>query len=95
MDVGGPGHCGHVDDLQHAQTAVAALLADFAPEDWTRDSPCDGWDVAGVVRHLIVGERAFTTSLGGTPTTSRLTADVATSPTPTCPRPTPRAPSAA
>jgi len=54
-----------VDDLQHAQTAVAALLADFAPMDWTRDSPCDKWDVSEVVRHLIVGERAFTTSLSG------------------------------
>ncbi len=55
----------NLDDLSHAQTAVNALLSDLAPEDWSRDSPCDEWDVAGVVRHLVVGERAFAISLGG------------------------------
>jgi uncharacterized protein (TIGR03086 family) len=54
-----------VDDLAHAQTAVAALLAAVTPEEWARPSPCDGWDVAGVARHLVVGERVFTTALGG------------------------------
>jgi uncharacterized protein (TIGR03086 family) len=56
-----------LDDLTAAQTAVSDLLARLAPDDWTRPSPCDDWDVAGVVRHLAVGERAFTVSLGGTP----------------------------
>lgn len=55
-----------VDDLIDAQAAVTALLADLAADDWSRATPCPDWDVAGVVRHLIVGERAFTTSLGGT-----------------------------
>jgi uncharacterized protein (TIGR03086 family) len=52
-------------DLAHAQAAVAALLATLEPDDWGRPTPCDEWDVAGVTRHLHVGELAFTVSLGG------------------------------
>jgi len=55
-----------LDDLAHAQAAVTALLSDLAPDDWTRPTPCDPWDVAAVTRHLVTGERAFTTALGGT-----------------------------
>ena len=55
-----------LDDLTVAQTAVSALLAGLAPDDWARPSPCEDWDVAGVARHLAVGERAFAISLGGT-----------------------------
>lgn len=52
-------------DLADAQTALLDLL-DRLPEDaWSAPTPCDDWDVAGVVRHLAVGERAFTTSLTG------------------------------
>jgi uncharacterized protein (TIGR03086 family) len=67
--VGGAGHPVGVrlDDLTHAQTALAALLERLDVEDWSRASPCEEWDVAAVVRHLVVGERAFTQSLGGTP----------------------------
>src|SRR4051794_23822832 len=54
-----------VDDLAHAQSAVAALLTDLERDQWSRPTPCDDWDVAGVTRHLVVGERAFTVSLGG------------------------------
>jgi uncharacterized protein (TIGR03086 family) len=54
-----------LDDLAHAQAAVGALLASLDARAWTRPSPCDDWDVAGVTRHLVIGERAFTTSLGG------------------------------
>ncbi len=56
-----------LDDLTAAQAAVSAVLASLAPDDWARPSPCDDWDVAGVARHLAVGERAFAVSLGGTP----------------------------
>ena len=54
-----------LDDLTAAQTAVTELLAGLDPDDWSRPTPCEEWDVAGVVRHLAAGERAFTTSLGG------------------------------
>ncbi len=55
-----------LDDLAHAQSAVTALLTGLGADDWNRPTPCEGWDVAAVVRHLATGERAFTTSLGGT-----------------------------
>jgi uncharacterized protein (TIGR03086 family) len=54
-------------DLTLAQTAVTAVLASLGSDDWSRPSPCEDWDVLGVVRHLHVGERAFTTSLRGVP----------------------------
>src|SRR3954451_11354795 len=56
-----------LDDLTAAQTAVAELLAGLDADAWPSPTPCEDWDVAGVVRHLIVAEGAFTTSLGGTP----------------------------
>ena len=56
-----------LDDLTAAQQAVAALLAGLEPDDWSRPTPCEEWDVAGLIRHLAAGERAFTTSLGGEP----------------------------
>lgn len=52
-------------DLTHAQDAVAALLGSVGPDGWAGATPCGDWDVSGVARHLIIGERAFTTSLGG------------------------------
>jgi uncharacterized protein (TIGR03086 family) len=55
-----------LDDLTRAQNATAALLAEFDTSDWERPSPCAGWDVEAVVRHLVVGERHFAESLRGT-----------------------------
>ena len=54
-----------LDDLTAAQTAMVELLAALGPDDWSRPTPCEEWDVAGVALHLTMGERAFTTSLGG------------------------------
>ncbi len=72
----------HLDDLAAAQSAVATLLATLDPDDWEKPTPCEAWDVAAVVRHLAAGERAFTTSLGGTaydlPSISAELAEVAT-----------------
>lgn len=55
-----------LDDLAHAQNAVTAIAVGISPDDWDLPTPCTDWDVAGLLRHLMVGERAFTTSLGGT-----------------------------
>lgn len=54
-----------LDDLSHAQAAVTRVVAGLAPEEWHLRTPCDDFDVAGVLRHLLVGESAFVTSLGG------------------------------
>jgi uncharacterized protein (TIGR03086 family) len=75
-----------LDDLAHAQSSVAILLAALGPDDWTRPTPCEAWDVAAVVRHLTVGERAFTTSLGGaTYDLPAITAELAPVPLPDLP----------
>jgi len=68
-----------LDDLTHAQAAASELFAGVEADDWSRPTPCDQWDVAAVVRHLIAGDRAFTTSLGGKPyDLPAITAEVAT-----------------
>lgn len=56
-----------LEDLAHAQAAVGSLLAGLSADAWDRGSPCADWDVANVTRHLVIGERAFTVSLGGDP----------------------------
>ncbi len=56
-----------LDDLVHAQAATSRLLAALEPDGWHRPTPCPGWSVADVVRHLTVGDRAFTVSLAGRP----------------------------
>ncbi|MGZ8751568.1 MAG: maleylpyruvate isomerase N-terminal domain-containing protein, partial [Acidimicrobiia bacterium] len=35
---------------QHAE--LGQLLTSLEPDDWTRDTPCEGWTVADVVVHL-------------------------------------------
>jgi uncharacterized protein (TIGR03086 family) len=55
-----------LEDLAHAQAAMTGLLTELGPEEWGRPTPCEEWDVEAVVRHLAVGERAFSISLGGT-----------------------------
>lgn len=52
-------------DLALAHAAVGSLLDGLSPADWARPTPCEDWDVAGVVRHVVAGDRAFTTVLGG------------------------------
>jgi uncharacterized protein (TIGR03086 family) len=54
-----------LDDLTRAQEAVSTVVTGLAADDWDRRTPCEDWDVAAVVRHLAVGERAFAVSLTG------------------------------
>ncbi len=56
-----------LNDLTHAHRAVAALTLGLDRADWARATPCPDWDVAAVVRHLVAGDRAFSTALGGVP----------------------------
>ncbi|GAA5142693.1 TIGR03086 family metal-binding protein [Nocardioides marinquilinus] len=48
--------------LETAQDGVVRLLAEAR---WDAPTPCEGWDVATLARHLVTGERAFTTALRG------------------------------
>ena len=41
-------------------------LTGLGDGQWTTPTPCDGWSVADVARHLVTAERAFTIALGGT-----------------------------
>lgn len=53
--------------LEVAQAGVVALLTGLDDEEWAAPTPCDGWSVADLARHLVTAERAFTIALGGTP----------------------------
>lgn len=48
---------------QHAE--LDGLLAGAAPADWSRPSPCEGWDVADVVLHLHQTDELALASLRG------------------------------
>lgn len=45
--------------LEAAEAATGALIAAVEPPLWTARTPCDEWDVAALVRHLVAGERVF------------------------------------
>lgn len=56
-------------DIEPYQRPVVALLAAVGETDgaeWAAPTPCHGWSVADLARHLVAGERAFTIALGGT-----------------------------
>lgn len=56
-----------MDVLEKAQTGVVRLLTGLDEARWSAPTPCDGWSVADLARHLVTAERAFTIALGGTP----------------------------
>jgi uncharacterized protein (TIGR03086 family) len=51
--------------LHAAQDGAGSLLRRLADHHWSADTPCDGWTVEQLVRHLVAGERAFVVALGG------------------------------
>lgn len=42
--------------LELERERVLELLAGLTPDDWTRPTPCPGWDVLDLVNHLIGGD---------------------------------------
>jgi uncharacterized protein (TIGR03084 family) len=44
---------GIVDALEAQQAELTGLLAALDDAEWARPSPCEGWDVADVVLHLV------------------------------------------
>ena len=43
----------------------AAIVGEVGPDDWSSDSPCEGWSVFDVVDHVIAGDRFAAIVLGG------------------------------
>ncbi|MEM7092397.1 MAG: TIGR03086 family metal-binding protein [Actinomycetota bacterium] len=54
-----------VEALRAANTEFASRLATVSPDDWSRPTPCDEWDVAGLVNHVLLGTRMSNQILAG------------------------------
>ena len=54
-----------LDALTLATSEMQRRLDAVADEQWTADTPCDGWDVTDVVRHVVGGNRMAVALLGG------------------------------
>jgi uncharacterized protein (TIGR03086 family) len=57
-----------VATLELALAQTDRIVSSVRDEEWTRSSPCEGWDVSRVLRHLVVVLRQFRIAAeGGTP----------------------------
>ena len=54
-----------VDQLGAALAQAQHLVAGIAADQWTDETPCQGWDVRTLVTHLITGNRLFAAALRG------------------------------
>lgn len=54
-----------LDDLAESLEGCGRLVEAVAPEQWSAPTPCVGWDVRGLVSHLVDGHRVFTAALTG------------------------------
>jgi uncharacterized protein (TIGR03086 family) len=55
-----------IDDIELALAATGRLVAGIDGEQWTAPTPCEGWDVATVVNHVVGGMRIYAAELTGT-----------------------------
>ncbi len=60
-----------VDQLAEVTARVGALVAGIKADQWTDPTPCPEWDVRALVRHLVLGNVADTSSLLTRPATAR------------------------
>jgi uncharacterized protein (TIGR03086 family) len=61
--------------LGRAFDAVAGLISNIRPGQWSAPTPCTDWTVRQLVNHLIGMNRVFAALLTGQPTPPRLSAD--------------------
>ncbi|MFN8041698.1 MAG: TIGR03086 family metal-binding protein [Acidimicrobiales bacterium] len=54
-----------LDALALATSEMQRRLDAVAGDQWTADTPCDGWDVTDIVRHVVGGNRMAVALLGG------------------------------
>jgi uncharacterized protein (TIGR03084 family) len=57
---------GIVDALEAQQAELTGMLTGLDDAGWARPSPCEGWDVADVVLHLVQTNEMAEASLGDT-----------------------------
>ena len=60
-------HTPDVEQLGRAFAAVAALITNVRPEQWSGPTPCTDWTVRRLVDHLIGMNRVFAALLAGHP----------------------------
>jgi uncharacterized protein (TIGR03086 family) len=63
------------EQLGRASDAVAGLIANIRPGQWSAPTPCTDWTVRQVVNHLIGMNRVFAALLAGQPPPPRPSAD--------------------
>ena len=77
LDFAGAGrHAEQVSELlgrlERTGDQFVALVAGIEDEQWTTSTPCPEWDVAGLVRHVVLGNRIFVGVLAGHPVNPQL-----------------------
>lgn len=56
-----------IERLGRTGTQFADLVVGIGEGQWSDPTPCPGWDVAALVRHVVVGNRIFVGVLAGHP----------------------------
>lgn len=56
--------------LEQAFASTRAVLAKITAEDYDKPSPCESWDVRGVVNHIVSGTHFFAAAMEGKPPTT-------------------------
>lgn len=54
-------------NLVDALETIGLLIAQVSPEQWSNPTPCEEWDVRGLVDHLVRGNLTFGSALAGHP----------------------------
>lgn len=58
---------GSIERLERTGEQFGSLVARVQDGQWGADTPCGGWDVADLVRHVVMGNRIFAGVLAGSP----------------------------
>jgi uncharacterized protein (TIGR03086 family) len=65
MDQAGANGNDIVGMLEQAAGVTRGIIANVRPDQWTTPSPCAGWTVRDVVRHLVEGGETMATAAAG------------------------------
>lgn len=58
---------GSIERLERTGEQFCSLVAGLQDGQWGAATPCAEWDVAGLVRHMVMGNRIFVGVLAGAP----------------------------